>query len=129
MNIQSIARFAVLAPLFIIPFLALYISSDLFFPFITGKNFAFRALVEIAFVGYVVLALADKRYRPQFSWVLSRLPRHPPLAEPVVGGGALLAQHEHTEAALREQSGAGQRRDAGAEDDDVVVARAHVIRR
>ncbi|HEY4489353.1 MAG TPA: O-antigen ligase family protein [Candidatus Paceibacterota bacterium] len=65
------AKWAVLAPLFVVPFLALYISSDLFFPFITGKNFAFRILVEIAFVGYVVLAIADKQYRPQFSWVLA----------------------------------------------------------
>ena len=71
MNTKTIARWAVLIPLFTIPFLSLYISSDLFFPFITGKNFVFRVLVEIALVGYVVLALADKRYRPQWSWVLA----------------------------------------------------------
>lgn len=70
MNTSSIARWAVLTPLFLIPFLALYVSSDMYFPFITGKNFAFRVLVEIALVGYIVLAIADRRYRPQFSWVL-----------------------------------------------------------
>ncbi len=32
--------------LFTIPFLTLYVANDYFFPFITGKNFAFRILVE-----------------------------------------------------------------------------------
>jgi O-antigen ligase/lipoprotein NlpI len=58
----------VLVPLFIIPFLALYVGDSLFFPFITGKNFAFRILVEIAFASFAILALVDKRYRPEFSW-------------------------------------------------------------
>jgi len=71
MNTQKIAYWAILIPLFLIPFLSLYVASDLFFPFITGKNFIFRVLVEIALAGYVVLALADKRYRPQWSWVLA----------------------------------------------------------
>lgn len=63
-------RYAVLAPLFIIPFLSLYISSSGFFPFITGKNFWFRILIEIAFFAWIALAALDKRYRPKFSWVL-----------------------------------------------------------
>ncbi|MEA2701852.1 MAG: hypothetical protein QOE22_561 [Candidatus Parcubacteria bacterium] len=71
MYTKTIARWAVLTPLFLIPFLALFVSGDLFFPFITGKNFLFRALVEIALAGYAVLAFADRRYRPQFSWVLA----------------------------------------------------------
>lgn len=70
MNVQKVALWAVLVPLFLIPFLALYVENDLYFPFITGKNFAFRVLVEIALAGWIVLALADRRYRPRFSWVL-----------------------------------------------------------
>lgn len=66
----QIARWTALAALFIIPFLPLYVASDLFFPFITGKNFAFRILVEIALGAWVVLAVCDRRYRPQFSWLL-----------------------------------------------------------
>lgn len=54
-----------------IPFLTLYVENDLFFPFITGKNFAFRILVEIGFASWVLLALLEKDYRPKFSWVLS----------------------------------------------------------
>ena len=43
--------------------------TNLFFPYITGKAIAFRILVEIAFAGWAVLVLLDKRYRPQFSWL------------------------------------------------------------
>jgi len=55
--------------LFIIPFLTLFVSENYFFPYITGKNFAFRIIVEIVFVAWAVLALADTRYRPKFSWI------------------------------------------------------------
>jgi len=66
----NLARWAVLGPLFLIPFLALYVDTSMFFPFITGKNFVFRILTGVAFAGWIVLALADRRYRPQWSWVL-----------------------------------------------------------
>lgn len=69
MTMKDLARWAVYVPLFIIPFIPLYVANDLFFPFITGKGFAFRILAEIALAGYVVLAMADARYRPRFSWV------------------------------------------------------------
>lgn len=67
---KTIARWVVLGTLFIIPFLSLYVANGSYFPFITGKNFAFRILVEIAFGGWIVLALADRKYRPKFSWPL-----------------------------------------------------------
>lgn len=57
--------------LFTIPFLTLYVANDYFFPFITGKNFAFRILVETVFVAWAVLCLLDVKYRPKFSWVVS----------------------------------------------------------
>jgi O-antigen ligase/cytochrome c-type biogenesis protein CcmH/NrfG len=57
--------------LFAIPFLTLYVANDYFFPYITGKNFAFRIIVEIVFAAWAVLMLLDARYRPRFSWVLS----------------------------------------------------------
>ncbi|MGE5541236.1 MAG: O-antigen ligase family protein [Bacillota bacterium] len=69
MNMKTLARWAVYVPFFVIPFLPLYVANGLYFPFITGKGFAFRILVEIAFAGWMVLALADKRYRPRFSWI------------------------------------------------------------
>jgi len=40
----------------------------LYFPFITGKAFYFRVLVELIFGAWVILALFDKSVRPKFSW-------------------------------------------------------------
>ena len=53
--------------LFIIPFLTLHVADSYFFPYITGKNFDFRIIVDLVFVAWVVLALADAKYRPRFS--------------------------------------------------------------
>jgi O-antigen ligase len=68
---QKTIRWITLACLFIIPFLPLFVFNGFFFPFITGKNFAFRILVEISVAGWAMLALVDKRYRPQFSWTFA----------------------------------------------------------
>jgi O-antigen ligase len=43
---------------------------NLFFPFITGKNFAFRILVELLFGLYILLALREPKYRPRASLLL-----------------------------------------------------------
>lgn len=55
--------------LFAIPFIPLIVADQMFFPFITGKNFTFRIIVEIIFASWVVLALLDANYRPKFSWM------------------------------------------------------------
>jgi len=44
--------------------------ANYFFPYITGKNFIFRILVEIVAALYIILALRDPKYRPRASWVL-----------------------------------------------------------
>lgn len=51
-------------------FLPLVVSNKLFFPFITGKNFLFRALVEILFLLWVFLVVRDGSFRPKKSWIL-----------------------------------------------------------
>ncbi len=63
----------------ILPFLALIVAGnfygqvllpgvgDLFFPFITGKNFFFRIVVEIIFALWACIAIFDKKYRPKIS--------------------------------------------------------------
>ena len=63
-------RWTIYIALFALPFLALFVPNGMFFPFITGKNFGFRILVEIAFSAWLALAFLDRRYRPQFSWTL-----------------------------------------------------------
>jgi O-antigen ligase/tetratricopeptide (TPR) repeat protein len=50
-----------------------YVSSAMFFPFITGKNFFFRIIVEIIFTLWIILAMTDSRYRPKKSPVLYAL--------------------------------------------------------
>lgn len=67
---KDILRGVVLTGIFIIPFLPLVVANNYFFPFITGKNFAFRVIIEIIFASWVVLALMDAKYRPRFSWIL-----------------------------------------------------------
>jgi O-antigen ligase/tetratricopeptide (TPR) repeat protein len=63
-------RMVVMGGIFVIPALTLLVSNNLFFPFITGKNFSFRIIVEIIFAGWLILALFEPKYRPQWSWVL-----------------------------------------------------------
>ncbi|KKT57818.1 MAG: Tetratricopeptide TPR_1 repeat-containing protein [Candidatus Giovannonibacteria bacterium GW2011_GWC2_44_9] len=65
--------------LFILPALSLIVAGnffanmflpgvgDLFFPFITGKNFFFRIVVEILFALWAIAAIFDKKYRPRTS--------------------------------------------------------------
>lgn len=52
---------------FIIPFI---VPGSMFFPFITGKGFFFRVVVEIAFAAWAILAIRDASVRPRTSWLL-----------------------------------------------------------
>ncbi len=65
---KGIARWIALAALFLIPFAPLVVADTFFFPFITGKAFYIRVLIEIAVSAWAVLAFLDKEYRPRFSW-------------------------------------------------------------
>lgn len=67
---KDIAKGLVYLGVFAVPFIPLIISNSLFFPFITGKNFTFRIIVEVIFASWIILALYDSAYRPKWSWVL-----------------------------------------------------------
>ncbi|MEK7509238.1 MAG: O-antigen ligase family protein [Patescibacteria group bacterium] len=67
---EKALRTIVLAGVFALPFLVLYVSTSLFFPFITGKNFAFRIIIEIIAGAWFSLALVKTEYRPRRSWLL-----------------------------------------------------------
>lgn len=56
--------------IFAVPFIPLIISNSMFFPFITGKNFTFRVIVEVIFAAWIILACYDVQYRPKFSWIV-----------------------------------------------------------
>jgi len=66
-------KYIILAGIFAVPFVPLVIASSLFFPFITGKAFIFRIIVEIIFACYLALAVRDETYRPKFSWILGAI--------------------------------------------------------
>ncbi|MBI5079609.1 O-antigen ligase family protein [Candidatus Wolfebacteria bacterium] len=51
-------------------FIPLYIGGSFYFPFIFPKIWLFQLVVEIIFFLYVVLALADSRFRPKCNRVL-----------------------------------------------------------
>lgn len=78
MKLSKDLRKIIYVCLCIIPFLAFYVSgfgigsewNMMLFPYITGKNFAFRILVEIAAASSVLLMIIDKNFRPKKSWVL-----------------------------------------------------------
>lgn len=53
--------------IFAVPFISLIGSNFLAFPFITGKAFAFRILIELLAGIWLLLLIADKKYRPKFS--------------------------------------------------------------
>lgn len=68
---KDLLKVLVFGGIFLVPFLPIYVENDFFFPYITGKNFAFRIIVEMAFAAWVVLALMEKEYRPKFSWIFA----------------------------------------------------------
>ncbi|MEK7213791.1 MAG: O-antigen ligase family protein [Patescibacteria group bacterium] len=59
-TINTIIKYTIITGLAIVPFIPLYVANLLFFPFITGKAFAFRIIVEIIFVFWLVLVLREK---------------------------------------------------------------------
>lgn len=67
---KDILKWVMYGAVFAVPFVLLIVSSNMFFPYITGKNFAFRILVEVAFTAWVLLMLIDKAYRPRLSYIL-----------------------------------------------------------
>lgn len=72
-SFQKTALWIVKGAIFVVPFIPLYVAGDLFFPFITGKAFVFRLLVQIMLAVWVTLALFYKEYRPRKSLLLYAL--------------------------------------------------------
>ncbi|MFZ2523611.1 MAG: hypothetical protein WAW92_04470, partial [Minisyncoccia bacterium] len=68
-NFKNILYYLVLFGVFLIPFIPFIVPATMFFPFITGKGFAFRILTEIIFGLYLILAISEKEYRPKDSWI------------------------------------------------------------
>ncbi len=66
---KDVLKVVVFGGLFAVPFLTLYVENEYFFPFITGKNFWYRILIDITVAAWALLALYEVKYRPRFSWI------------------------------------------------------------
>lgn len=66
-TLNTVLRYAVYVLLAATLFTPLFVANSMFFPFITGKAYTFRILVEIAFAAWLALALFDKNARPKLS--------------------------------------------------------------
>ncbi|MCA9360400.1 O-antigen ligase family protein [Candidatus Nomurabacteria bacterium] len=67
---KDVLKAVVFIGLFAVPFLTLYVENDYFFPFITGKNFWFRIIVDVVFAAWIILALYEVKYRPKISGIV-----------------------------------------------------------
>lgn len=70
MNLNHFLRLSLVVGIFLFPLIVFIVPGNMFFPFITGKNFAFRIIVEILLGLYIALAVRDAKFRPKFSWLL-----------------------------------------------------------
>lgn len=66
MDWLKVARTIIYIGIFFVPFIALIVADWLYFPFITGKNFTFRLVIEVIFGLWIFVALYQKEYRPRF---------------------------------------------------------------
>jgi O-antigen ligase/Tfp pilus assembly protein PilF len=71
MSLRDFLRFTVIIAMFATPFICLIVLDNMFFPFITGKNFTFRILTEIMLGAWLLLMFIDRAYRPKFSYILA----------------------------------------------------------
>ena len=69
MKTNDSLRYGILSGLFLTPFISFIVLNDFFFPFITGKAFVFRIIIEIITLLWLLLILRDKSYAPKFSWI------------------------------------------------------------
>ncbi len=70
MSDNSISKGIIFTGLFALLLTPFFISSSFLFPFITGKAYFFRVVVEIIFVAWIFLALNNREYRPKKSWLM-----------------------------------------------------------
>ncbi len=76
MNYTRVLRWALIIGVCLVPFISFVVAdgvhfpTNLFFPYITGKNFTFRIVVEIMLALYVLLAIREPKYRPRSSHLM-----------------------------------------------------------
>jgi O-antigen ligase/tetratricopeptide (TPR) repeat protein len=69
--IEKCLKWVIISGIFALAFIPLFVAHSLFFPFITGKNFSFRLIVEAIGALWLALALVSTQYRPRRTWLLA----------------------------------------------------------
>lgn len=70
MKTNDVLRWSIIGGALLALCVPLFVANSLFFPFITGKAFAFRIIVEIMLGLWLILALRDPSARPRKSFLL-----------------------------------------------------------
>ena len=73
MDSNKVLRILIIVGCLGILVLPLFVAGSLYFPFITGKNFAFRIIVEIITLLWLVLLTRDAGARPKLSTILASI--------------------------------------------------------
>jgi|SRR5882724_5502389 len=68
--LEKILRWIVICGVFATPFIVLVFDPSMYFPLATGRNFAFRILVEIIVGSWLALSLVYEKYRPRRSLII-----------------------------------------------------------
>jgi len=68
--VNKILKYAIWAGLYLTLIIPFIVFDNTFFPYITGKAFTFRIIVEIILGLWLVLIIKDEEFRPKWSWVL-----------------------------------------------------------
>lgn len=66
---KEILKYAIWAGLYAVLLVPFIVANNMFFPYITGKAFTFRIIVEIIFALWLILILKEKEFRPKWSWL------------------------------------------------------------
>ncbi|MBI2609649.1 O-antigen ligase family protein [Candidatus Giovannonibacteria bacterium] len=67
LNIEKFFLLIIKGGVYILPFLPLIVVPGFFFPYITGKNFVFRIVIDIIGALWLSLAILNPKYRPRFT--------------------------------------------------------------
>ncbi len=67
---KDILKYAVWIGIYSVLIVPFIVGHDMFFPYITGKAFVFRIIVEIIFALWLILIMKDKEFRAKWSWIL-----------------------------------------------------------
>jgi O-antigen ligase len=67
---KDILKYSIWAGIYAVLLIPFFVANSMFFPYITGKAFAFRIIAEIIFGLWLILIIKDKEFRPKWSWLL-----------------------------------------------------------